>query len=120
MLSYALDRHRHKQRAAAAAASEPAAATAAATAAAAAAAAERHSLAVYVAYLFYPPLYLAGPIVTYDDFEAQWASPSASSLLLACLTHPDPLTAHALCVLCVLCVCSVCVLCVCSVCALCV
>ena len=87
MLSYALDRHRHKQRAAAAAASEPAAATAAA----AAAAAERHSLAVYVAYLFYPPLYLAGPIVTYDDFEAQWASPSSSSLSLSLsLSSPSP------------------------------
>ena len=92
MLSYSLDRHRDKQRAAVAAAaaaataataaSEPAAATAAAMAAAmaaaTAAAAERHSLAVYVAYVFYPPLYLAGPIVTYDDFEAQWASPSSS------------------------------------------
>ena len=89
MLSYSLDRHRDKQRAAAAAAaaSEPAAATAAATAAAA----ERHSLAVYVAYVFYPPLYLAGPIVTYDDFEAQWAFPSSSSLssLSSSLSSPS-------------------------------
>jgi hypothetical protein len=57
MISYGIDRHR------AAARDDEAGAGAAA----------RHGLAVYVAYVFYPPLYLAGPILPFDDFAAQWA-----------------------------------------------
>ena len=30
---------------------------------------------MYIAYVLYPPLYIAGPIITFDDFVTQFRSP---------------------------------------------
>lgn len=35
-----------------------------------------HETIFYLAYLFYPPLYIAGPIITYSDFISQLQRPS--------------------------------------------
>lgn len=35
---------------------------------------EQFHLGDYLAYVFYPPLYIAGPIMTYNSFRAQQAS----------------------------------------------
>lgn len=42
-------------------------------------AAGNYSFVLYLAYVLYPPLYLAGPIMTYPSFVAQLAPPPASS-----------------------------------------
>ena len=92
MLSYSIDTHRSASTAATSATSATTATTAstitdtastafAATTPTATAAEARRGVAVYLAYVFYPPLYLAGPIVSYADFARQWApaAPPGSS-----------------------------------------
>lgn len=37
--------------------------------------AQDSNLLVYLAYVFYPPLYLAGPIITFEDFLRQLRHP---------------------------------------------
>jgi D-alanyl-lipoteichoic acid acyltransferase DltB (MBOAT superfamily) len=37
-----------------------------------------NSLLIYLAYLLYPPLYIAGPISTFNAFASQMAAPAAS------------------------------------------
>ncbi|MEW5304355.1 MAG: hypothetical protein WDW36_006971 [Sanguina aurantia] len=40
---------------------------------------ERYNAGHYVAYLLYPPLYVAGPILTFNNFSSQLLQPSASA-----------------------------------------
>lgn len=37
--------------------------------------ASAYSLTIYLAYIFYPPLYLAGPILTFNSFASQVRQP---------------------------------------------
>lgn len=42
----------------------------------------------YLAYIFYPPLYIAGPIITFNDF--MWQVNHCHSHLTSKLTHISP------------------------------
>ncbi|GAA5958460.1 hypothetical protein JCM8115_002473 [Rhodotorula mucilaginosa] len=55
-------------------------------------AAGNYSFVLYLAYVLYPPLYLAGPIMTYPSFVAQLAPPAPAS---AATSHANGTTTAA-------------------------
>ncbi|GAA5974348.1 hypothetical protein JCM11641_006751 [Rhodosporidiobolus odoratus] len=56
-----------------------------------------YSISMYLAYVLYPPLYLAGPIMSYPSFVSQLASSSSSSSSSRSTSTPDsPSTSDSL------------------------
>lgn len=49
-----------------------------------------YTFTTYLAYTLYPPLYLAGPIMSYPSFVSQLAAPSPTSSPAAPVSSPSP------------------------------
>jgi hypothetical protein len=50
--------------------------------------ADAYRLPVYLSYVLYPPLYIAGPVLTFDGFAAQLLKPRPPPLWQACPFGP--------------------------------
>lgn len=60
-----------------------------------------YNLATYLGYLFYPPLYIAGPIITFNSFASQLKQPMP--LHLKQVSRESRLAAVHTCILVVIC-----------------